>query len=92
MTTNLKKIFTILMLLVVYISVIELNVTSTTNYEISIETTVESELPEPQQMSDDFLIANETLVYSSSAVLPSSESTFILLTLEKDIFRPPLFA
>ena len=94
MKTNWKSIFAILVLLVVYVSVVELNVSSTIHNEIAIETVLELELElsESEQLQDDFLLSSELLLISPLSLLATNESLFIPLHLEKDIFRPPLIS
>jgi len=91
MKIKLETIFAFMILAVVYISVMEFNITSDIHHEIAIETITEFESAEVQQVPDDFLLHYETFITATSIMIPSNESSFILFNFEKDIFRPPLF-
>lgn len=88
----LKTMLSVLLLIGVYVSIIDVNAHASSDHEVAVELVVECEQSKLSLVIDDFLHNSANYSYISESELPSSNINFTHFYITKDIFRPPLSA
>ncbi len=93
MKTKLSLLFTFMTLLVMAMTMFEVQTFSAVQSEMAVESVSELENSENESIADTAKLVNNSMVLEMSAQNHAfSDKGFVVFTLSKDIFRPPRLA